>query len=201
MAADKPKTPMPFDPTALIEAQRRNFEAFTNAGQIVADGMRSVAERQAAMVQEAMHGLWDEMRAAGSSTAAGLASGKPPQPPADQADRMRAAFEKVMAQFQEMSGVLMKAQAEAMEVLNGCAAANMEQLGKLAPDLATMQRAASEAVQAATAQVSAAVEEMRRRMGELEGQTRQAAGAAVADSAPSSATSSGRGGRKGGTSA
>jgi hypothetical protein len=174
MAADNPKTPMPFDPTALIEAQRRNFEAFTNAGQIVADSLRTVAERQAAMVQEAMQGLWSEMRSAGS----GAAAARPPQP-ADQAERMRAAFEKVMTQVQEMSSVLLQAQAEAMTVLNGCAAANMEQLGKMAPDLAALQRAATDAVQAATAQVSAAVEEMRKRMSELESQTRQVTGAAV----------------------
>jgi phage tail tube protein FII len=173
VATDNPKTPIPFDPTALIDAQRRNFEAFTNAGQIVADSMRTVAERQAAMVQEAMQGLWGEMRSAGSGTA------KPAQA-ADQAERMRAAFEKVMTQVQEMSGVLMQAQAEAMTVLNGCAAANMEQFGKMAPDLAALQRAATDAVQAATTQVSAAVEEMRKRMTELEGQTRQATGAAMA---------------------
>ena len=176
MAADNPKTPMPFDPTALIEAQRRNFEAFTNAGQIVADSMRTVAERQAAMVQEAMHGLWDEMRSAGQS--GGGAAARAAQP-TDQAERMRSAFEKVMTQVQEMSGVLLQAQAEAMRVLNGCAAANMEQLGKMAPDLAALQRAATDAVQAATGQVAAAVEEMRKRMAELESQTRQAAGAAV----------------------
>ena len=176
MATDNPKTPIPFDPTALIDAQRRNFEAFTNAGQIVADSMRTVAERQAAMVQEAMHGLWDEMRSAGQG---GGAAGRAAQP-TDQAERMRAAFEKVMTQVQEMSGVLMQAQAEAMTVLNGCAAANMEQFGKMAPDLAALQRAATDAVQAATTQVSAAVEEMRKRMTELEGQTRQATGAAMA---------------------
>lgn len=173
MATDNPKTPIPFDPAALIDAQRRNFEAFTNAGQIVADSMRTVAERQAAMVQEAMQGLWGEMRSAGSGTAQ-------PAQAADQAERMRAAFEKVMTQVQEMSGVLMQAQAEAMTVLNGCAAANMEQFGKMAPDLAALQRAATDAVQAATTQVSAAVEEMRKRMTELEGQTRQATGAAMA---------------------
>ena len=190
MAADNPKTPMPFDPTALIEAQRRNFEAFTNAGQIVADSMRTVAERQAAMVQEAMQGLWSEMRSAGSGGAAAR-----PSQPADQAERMRAAFEKVMTQVQEMSSVLLQAQAEAMTVLNGCAAANMEQLGKMAPDLAALQRAATDAVQAATAQVSAAVEEMRKRMGELEGQTRQAAGAAM------SGIAGGGGDARGGTAA
>lgn len=189
MASGDPKSPMPFDPSALIEAQRRNFEAFTNAGQIVADGMRTVAERQAAMVQEAMQDLWGEMRTAGASGAA-----RAPQP-ADQVERMRAAFEKMAGQVQEMSGVLMKAHGEAMGVLNACAASNMESLGKMAPDLVAMQKAATEAVQNATAQVSTAVEEMRRRMAALEGETREATGkvagaAAGAAAAPARATAS-----------
>jgi hypothetical protein len=174
VAADNPKTPMPFDPTALIEAQRRNFEAFTNAGP---DRRRQHADRRRAPGRDGAGGdagPLGEMRSPAGRRCRGRAA-----QPADQAERMRAAFEKVMTQVQEMSGVLMQAQAEAMTVLNGCAAANMEQLGKMAPDLAALQRAATDAVQAATAQVSAAVEEMRKRMGELEGQTRQAAGAAM----------------------
>ena len=187
MASGDPKSPMPFDPSALIEAQRRNFEAFTNAGQIVADGMRTVAERQAAMVQEAMQDLWGEIRTAGASGGGGA---RAPQP-ADQVERMRAAFEKMAGQVQEMSGVLMKAHGEAMGVLNACAASNMESLGKMAPDLVAMQKAATEAVQNATAQVSTAVEEMRRRMAALEGETREAAGkAAGAAAAPARATAS-----------
>ena len=187
MASGDPKSPMPFDPGALIEAQRRNFEAFTNAGPIVADGMRTVAERQAAMVQEAMQDLWGEIRTAGASGGGGARA----QQPADQVERMRAAFEKMAGQVQEMSGVLMKAHGEAMGVLNACAASNMESLGKMAPDLVAMQKAATEAVQNATAQVSTAVEEMRRRMAALEGETRDATGkAAGAAAAPARATAS-----------
>ena len=37
------KTPGMFDPEALLAAQRRNVEAFTNAGKIVAEGMRTYA--------------------------------------------------------------------------------------------------------------------------------------------------------------
>ncbi|MFO1071380.1 MAG: hypothetical protein U1E17_01465 [Geminicoccaceae bacterium] len=51
----------PFDPQAMLEAQRRNFDAFRNAGQIVADGMRTYAERQVAMDAEAMSGLGSEL--------------------------------------------------------------------------------------------------------------------------------------------
>jgi hypothetical protein len=162
----------PFDPSVWMEAQRRNVEAFTNAGRIVADSMRVVAERQAAMMQEAMSELWGEVQAAGKG--GGAAARQQQAGTQDGVERMRAAFERVTSQIQEISSVLLKAQGEAMQVLNACASANMQDLGKMAPDLAAMQKAAADAIQAATAQVTAAVEEMRRRMGELEGETRAA---------------------------
>jgi hypothetical protein len=180
-------TKPPFDPSAWIEAQRRNLEAFTNAGQIVADGMRAVTERQAAMVQDAMHDLWGEMQK--------LGRGETRQSqPADQFDRLRQAFDRVLAQVQEISSVLLKAQAEAVGVLNRCAAANMEAFGGMAPDLAKLQQAATDAMQAATSQVTAAIEEMRRRMTQLESETRQAVGG---DTGDGGGASSGRGAGRG----
>ena len=184
-----PSTNTPFDPSAWVEAQRRNLEAFTSAGQIVADGMRAVAERQAAMVQDAMHELWGEMQNLGKGAAR-------PAGPADQLDRMRHAFERVLAQVQEISNVLLKAQAEAMDVLNRCATANMEAFGGMAPDLAKLQQSAVGAMQSATSQVTAAIEEMRRRMSELEGETRQAVGGTGGgDGATSSGSGRGTSGR------
>ena len=94
----------------------------------------------------------------------------------DQLDRMRHACERVLSQVQEISNVLLKAQAEAMDILNRCASANMEAFGGMAPDIAKLQQGAVSAMQAATSQVTAAIEEMRRRMSELEGETRQATG-------------------------
>jgi phasin family protein len=42
-----------FDVQAIVDAQRKNFEALTRANQLALEGMRSVAQRQAAIVQEA----------------------------------------------------------------------------------------------------------------------------------------------------
>jgi hypothetical protein len=175
--ATGPKPPAALDPSIWVEAQRRNFEAFTSAGQIVADSMRVVAERQAAMMQDAMRGLWGEMQQLGSQ-------GPKAAGPTDQLDRLRAAYERVTSQVQEISGVLLKAQSEAMEVLNRCAAANMEQLSHMAPDLAAMQKAATDAMQGATVQVSGAIEEMRRRMASLEDETRKAVGGSPSPTFP-----------------
>ena len=85
--------------------------------------------------------------------------------------------------MQEISGVLLKAQSEAMEVLNRCAAANMEQLSHMAFDLAAMQKAATDAM-AATVQVSGAIEEMRRRMISLEDESCKAMGGSPSPTFP-----------------
>ena len=59
------KTPGTFDPEALLAAQRRNVEALTNAGKIVADGMCAYAQSQVGMMQGAMHDLWGAIQTGG----------------------------------------------------------------------------------------------------------------------------------------
>jgi hypothetical protein len=168
MAAEKSTKTSPFDPQALLEAQRRNFDAFTNASQIVADGMRTYAERHVSMVQEAMSGLWNELQASTRKPAASTA-------PTEQLDRMRVAFEKVMAQVQELSNLLLKVQSEAIAVLNECAAKNFQSLGGAAPEFAELQNRAKQAFEAATQQTMAVIDEMKKRMASLEAETRSAA--------------------------
>jgi hypothetical protein len=172
MAAEStPKTPGPgaFDPEALLAVQRRNVEAFTEAGKIVADGMRGYAEGQVGLMQQAMRDLWGAVQPGGSTPATTA-------DPSDQLARMRAAFERVLAQVQELTRLLLKAQGDALAVLNEAAAANAQALGGAAPQLAEMQKAVLEAMQGASRQVTAAVEEMRQRMGGLQEETRRAAG-------------------------
>jgi hypothetical protein len=176
--ADKPKKSNPFEPQALLEAQRRNFEAFTSAGQIVADGMRTYAERQIAMVQDAMSGLWTELQA----SMAQRPSAQPAAVPAEHLERMRAAFERVVAQVHELGNLLLKVHAEAIAVLNECAAKNFQSLGGTAPELAALQKKAKEAFEAASRQTTAVVDEMKKRMASLEEETRKAATAAPSPS-------------------
>jgi Phasin protein len=165
MAESTSKTPSPFDPEALLAAQRRNVEALTSAGKIVADGMRTYAERQVSLMQDGMRNLWGEIQTKGSATA--------PANPADQLARMRAAFDRVLAQVQELSQVLLKAQSDALAVLNDAAVANAQALGGVAPNFAEMQKTVTEAMQNTSQQVTAAIEEMRQRMTDLQAETGQ----------------------------
>lgn len=157
----------PFDPQAMLEAQRRNFDAFRNAGQIVADGMRTYAERQVAMMQEAMSGLWSELHSSAHAPTSVAA-------PKEQLERMRDAFEKVVEQVQELSQLLLRVQSDAIAVLNDCATKNLESLGGVvAPEFVELQKKAKEAVEAASRQTTAVVDEMKKRMASLEEETRQ----------------------------
>ena len=65
MAAGKSKSGSMFDPEALMEAHKRNFQALADAGNIVAEGMRSYAERQVSMARESMSQLWNELQSVG----------------------------------------------------------------------------------------------------------------------------------------
>lgn len=168
MATEKPKTPNPFDPEALLEAQRRSIAAFTDAGQIVADGMRTYAERQVAMVQEAMSNLWSELERSAQKPQSMTA-------PTEHFERMRGAFEKVLSQVQELGNLLLKVQSEAMSVLNDCAAKNLESLGAASPDLVALQKKAAGAFEAAMRQTGSVVDEMKRRMASLEEETKRTA--------------------------
>ena len=86
---------------------------------------------------------------------------------------MRTAFDRVLAQVQELSQVLLKAQSDALAVLNDAAVANAQALGGVAPNFAEMQKTVTEAMQNTSRQVTAAIEEMRQRMTDLQAETRQ----------------------------
>ena len=166
MSENTPKPSKTFESEALVAVQRSNVEAFTSAGKIVAAGMRTYADRQASMMREGLHTLWSELQTDGRALMTGEPSG--------QQARVRAAFDQVLGQVQELSQGLLKAQSEAMEVLNDCAAANMKALGGMPPDLAAMQKAASEAMQAASRQVAATIEETRKRLTMVQAEAGQA---------------------------
>ena len=171
MAKSTSETPGAFDPEALLAAQRRNVEAFTNAGKIVADGMRTYAQSQVGMMQGAMRDLWGAIQTGGRASATAA-------DPSDQLARMRAAFDRVLAQVQEVSQLLLKVQSDALAVLNDAAAANAQAMGGVAPNFAEMQKTVTEAMQNASRQVTAAIDEMRKRMNDLQEETRQAMGTA-----------------------
>ena len=161
MAGENQTRPFAFDPGKLIELQRRNLEAFMSAGEIVSGAMRAVAERQVMMMRDAMSLMSEEWhKATQVPSSPQAASG-------EHFERVRATFEDVMRQFQDMSSLLMKSQAEAINVMNHCAKMNMEPFAQVAPGLVQMQETSREALRAAAAQVSSALSDLQARTAEL----------------------------------
>jgi phasin family protein len=109
------------DADKVLAAQQRNIDAFANASQIVVDGAKALAQRQSEIVQSSV----DQWMAAGQ----GAFSLKPGEfAPADQATKVKTAYETAVANSKEMAEITMKAQSEAAAVLTKCFMANVDDL-------------------------------------------------------------------------
>ncbi len=97
------------DINAIVEAQRRDIEALTQANKQAYEGMQGLAQRQAEMLQGAM-GEW---QAAMQDMA-----GKDPVPnTAKQTDLARQAFEKALANMRELAEMAARSQSDAWQVV------------------------------------------------------------------------------------
>jgi hypothetical protein len=111
-----------FDPEAIIAAQSRYIEAWANAGQIMADAIRAVAHRQSELASAGIRDFWSDRQT--------MLEARPGE--RHPAEQLRGFYEQAFANFQELSGILIKAQAEAMGVLSSCATADPERDRKAA---------------------------------------------------------------------
>ena len=174
MAGDKAKMPGLFDPGTLLEAQRRSIEAFASAGRIVAEGMRASADKQMALMQ----GLWQEAQGRGQDPKGATNDLE------QQLAQAKAVVETIVAETQSLMQHLLEVQTQAMGVLNACVAQNMAALGGNGPDLDSLRRTTSEAMEAASRQAATAVEEIQKRMAAMQSEVEHSPAADAAPSAP-----------------
>lgn len=109
------------DADKVLAAQQRNIDAFANAGQIVVDGAKVLAQRQSELMQSSV----DQWMAAGQGAMA-LKPGEFVQ--ADQLTKVKSACETAVSNAKEMSEIAMKAQGEAASVLTKCFMANIDDM-------------------------------------------------------------------------
>lgn len=110
MLADFRMPGMP-DMEALASAQRRNLEALSAANRVALEGAQTVARRHMEFMQSAMSEMTDAMR--------GLSSQEPPQAQATrQAELMKSAYEKAVANMRELAELIQKTNTEALAPLN-----------------------------------------------------------------------------------
>ncbi len=105
------KLPMMPDMEALMSAHRRNLETLSAANRVALEGAQTVARRNMEIMQQTMTELTDGMRQ--------MASGESPQARAtQQADMLKEAYERAVANMRELAGLIQKSNGEALSLLN-----------------------------------------------------------------------------------
>lgn len=99
-----------FDADAIMEAQRKNLEAVTQANQLAVDGVRAVAQRQTEIVQQAFGEASELFRD-------WAASDSPEDRLAKSAEVAKQVFEKGMASARELNELGNRVGAEALSVI------------------------------------------------------------------------------------
>src|SRR5512138_3483085 len=100
-----------FDMSALLAAQSKNMEALTAANKATLEGMLAIAKRQTEIMAQALAEV--------SSMAQQLASTSSPQEAgAKQAELVRQAFEKALANRRELAEMFSKTNTESFELIN-----------------------------------------------------------------------------------
>ncbi len=102
-----------FDLEALMQANRRNTELFTQAGQRAMQNMQAIMQRQQEMVREG----WQETA---SLAAQVMAGGTPEEKIAKQTEVTKASIEKAVSNSRELTEMLTKSNIETAEALTSC---------------------------------------------------------------------------------
>ncbi len=105
------KLPAVPDMEALTTAYRRNMEALSGANRIALEGAQAVARRHMEIMQQTMAELTETMRAMASTDA-------PQAKAAKQAELLKQAYERAVANVRELSDLIQRSNSEAIALLN-----------------------------------------------------------------------------------
>ncbi|GAB4182339.1 MAG: hypothetical protein OHK0024_21720 [Thalassobaculales bacterium] len=105
---------------ALVAAQRRNIEALNAANKLALEGVQAVAKRQAEIFQQTM--------AEADLAVKQMMATAPEARVAQNADLIKLAIEKAIANMTELSEMVAKSNKEAFEVINQRVAESLDEL-------------------------------------------------------------------------
>jgi phasin family protein len=119
------KLPSLPDMDAFVSANRRNMETFTAANRIALEGAQAVARRHMEIMQQSMTELTEAMKS--------LATAEAPQAKAArQAEMLKQAYERAVANMKELSDLIQHSNAEALALINTRFAEAMDEVKALA---------------------------------------------------------------------
>ena len=116
------------DLSAVLESQRKNFEALVAANKVVFEGAQDVTARQTQALRDALAevtGAVKDVASAGSPTAAA----------AKQGELVKQAMEKALANMREVTHMATAANTEAFNTISIRVAESLDELKKLAKEL------------------------------------------------------------------
>jgi phasin family protein len=119
------KLPAMPDMDAFVAASRRNMEAITAANRIALEGAQAVARRHMEIMQQGMTEMTEAVRAFATTEA-------PQAKAARQAELLKQAYERAVANIQEIGDLIQRSNAEAIALLNKRFAEAMDEVKALA---------------------------------------------------------------------
>jgi phasin family protein len=107
--------------TPVLETYRKNIEALTKAGQLVTEGLQTIADNQRKMLASAMKDV-------AQSTRDFIDVKSPQERIARQTAITKEAFEKGVDHLREVSEILLKSTRESMDLINSRVSESLEDL-------------------------------------------------------------------------
>jgi phasin family protein len=119
------KLPAVPDLEAFVNASRKNMETLTAANKVALEGAQAVARRHMEIMQQSMAEMTEAVRAMSSVEA-------PQAKAAKQAELLKHAYERAVANMKELSDLIQHSNAEAVKLLNARFVEAMDEVQALA---------------------------------------------------------------------
>ncbi len=116
------------DMNAVVEHQRKNVEALTNANKQALEGIQAVATRQSEILKETMDEAVNAMKELSA------ASG-PAEIASKQAELLRSALEKALANMRDLAEMTAKANTDAFDVIRNRVTENLGEIKEMVKSL------------------------------------------------------------------
>lgn len=111
----------PFDLKAIMEAQRKNVQAFTDAQQVAMDSLQALAQRQTEIISQIVE---DQSLVAKEL----MGEGTPESKIAKNADLFKKIYERTVSNMRDLSEMMNKSNVEASNIINKRVSAGMSEL-------------------------------------------------------------------------
>ena len=111
------------DTQELMDARRKDVEALIQANQAAYEGVQALAQKQTDMLSQAMQDIQSAVQGAGKGVGIG--------DPAKQAELVRKAYEKVLADLKELAEIARQSQADAMASITQRGAVQLDEVKKM----------------------------------------------------------------------